>query len=205
MTCRNGACKHEFCWVCCGPWKDHSGSFYACNKYDPEKDEDNPDKEKKDSSRAALERYLHYYTRFTNHDNSLKLETEAKLKMENKVKEMEALGTNEWIDCQVLPLICRPSQLRVVVSRRRVLRVRCYAQPACVLHRFRFCVQYLKEANEALHECRYALKFTYVYAFYLPEKLNYRHHFEMQQMELEKQATTLTALFRLCTCSELFK
>ena len=39
--------------------------------------------------------------------------------------------------------------------------------------------QYLNEANEALHECRYALKFTYVYAFYLPEKHNFRVHFEM--------------------------
>ena len=45
----------------------------------------------------------------------------------------------------------------------------------------------MTEANQALHECRYALKFTYVYAFYLPEKSNFRDHFEMQQMELEKQ------------------
>merc|ERR1719198_599517 len=51
--------------------------------------------------------------------------------------------------------------------------------------------QYLTEANEALHECRYALKFTYVYAFYLPERHNYREHFEMQQMELEKQTEDL--------------
>jgi len=51
--------------------------------------------------------------------------------------------------------------------------------------------QYLTEANEALHECRYALKFTYVYAFYLPEKHNFRVHFEMQQMELEKQTEDL--------------
>ena len=47
MTCKNGACKYEFCWVCCGAWKDHSGSFYACNKYDPDKDKDNPDAKKK--------------------------------------------------------------------------------------------------------------------------------------------------------------
>jgi len=153
MTCKNGACKYEFCWVCSGAWKDHSGSFYACNKYDPDKDKDNPDHKKKDSSRAALERYLHYYTRYTNHDQSLRLEMEAQVKMENKVKEMESLGTNTWMDCQ-----------------------------------------YLNEANEALHECRYALKFTYVYAFYLPEKHNFRVHFEMQQMELEKQTEDLSEL-----------
>jgi len=153
MTCKNGACKYEFCWVCVGPWKDHSGSFYACNKYDPDKDRDNPDAKKKDSSRAALERYLHYYTRFTNHDNSLKLEMDARVNMENKVKEMEQLGSNTWIDCQ-----------------------------------------YLTDANKALHECRYALKFTYVYAFYLPEKHNFRVRFEMQQMELERQTEELAEM-----------
>jgi len=150
MTCRNTSCKHEFCWVCGGPWKDHSGSFYACNKYDPEKDKDKPDAQKKDSSRQALERYLHYYTRYTNHDNSLKLELQARTAMEEKIREMEKLGSNTWMDCL-----------------------------------------YLSDANEALHECRYALKFTYVYAFYLPQKATFRDHFEMQQMELEKQTEDL--------------
>ena len=127
QTCKKTSCKWEFCWVCSGPWKDHSGSYYNCNKYDPEKEKETVDGKKKDSSRAALERYLHYYTRFTNHHNSLKFEIEAKTKMENKIKEMEALGDNTWMDCL-----------------------------------------YLNEANEALYECRYALKFTYVFAFYLP-------------------------------------
>ena len=53
---------------------------------------------------------------------------------------------------------------------------------------------YLNEANDALHDCRYALKFTYVYAFYLPQADNFRHHFEMQQMELEKQTEDVTIL-----------
>lgn len=111
MTCKNGACKYEFCWVCCGAWKDHSGSFYACNKYDPDKDKDNPDKKKQDSSRAALARYLHYYTRFTNHHNSLNLEAQAKKKMEEKIQEMEKTENKQWIDCQVLmgrKLVPRP-------------------------------------------------------------------------------------------------
>jgi len=153
MTCKNTSCKHEFCWVCSGPWKDHSGSYYNCNKFDPDKDKDSAEGKKKDTSRAALERYLHYYTRFTNHHNSLKFEIEAKTNMENKIKEMEALGDNTWMDCL-----------------------------------------YLNEANEALYECRYALKYTYVYAFYLPKDTNYKHHFEMQQTELERQTEELAEL-----------
>jgi len=153
MTCKNAGCKYEFCWVCSGPWKDHSGSYYACNKYDPEKDKTGGEVGKKESSRAALERYLHYYTRYTNHDQSLKLETEAKLKMEAKVKEMEKQGSNTWMDCQ-----------------------------------------YLVEANEALHECRYALRYTYVYAFYLDKAGNHKNNFEMQQAELERQTEELAQL-----------
>ena len=102
MTCKNASCKYEFCWVCMGPWKDHAGSYYNCNKFDPDKEKDTPDGKKKDTSRAALERYLHYYTRFTNHNNSLKMEIEAKTKMESKIREMEALGDNTWMDCLYL-------------------------------------------------------------------------------------------------------
>jgi len=47
--------------------------------------------------------------------------------------------------------------------------------------------QYLNEANEALYECRYALQYTYVYAYYLPKEEIHREHFEMQQTELERQ------------------
>ena len=150
MTCKNTSCKHEFCWVCSGPWKEHSGSYYNCNKFDPDKDKETPDGRKKDTSRVALERYLHYYTRFNNHHNSLKFEIEAKGKMESKIKEMEALGDNTWMDCL-----------------------------------------YLNEANEALYECRYALKYTYVFAFYLPSDSNFRDHFEMEQRNLEMQTEEL--------------
>lgn len=150
MTCKNGACKYEFCWVCVGPWKDHSGSYYSCNRYDPEQEKESAEGKKKDSSRAALERYLHYYTRFTNHHNSLKFETQAKLDMEKKIQEMEQIGDNTWMDCQ-----------------------------------------YLNDANEALYECRYALQYTYVYAYYLPATGNYRAHFEMQQKNLEQQTEEL--------------
>ena len=136
--------------MCAGPWKEHSGSYYNCNKFDPDKEKTTPDGKKKDSSRVALERYLHYYTRFNNHHNSLKFEIDAKAKMEAKIKEMEALGDNTWMDCL-----------------------------------------YLNEANEALYECRYALKFTYVFAFYLDSDGNFRDHFEMEQKALEMQTEEL--------------
>jgi len=152
MTCKTSSCKFEFCWVCLKPWKEHSGSYYSCNRYDPEKEVSNLDSQM-NSSRAALDRYLHYYTRFMNHHNSLKFEVEAKQKMEEKIKELEKQGDKIWMDCN-----------------------------------------YLIEANDALYECRYALQYTYVYAFYLPQQGNYRAHFEMNQTELEQQTENLSGM-----------
>ena len=102
------------------------------------------------SSRAALERYLFYYTRFSNHEQSLKFELEARTKMAAKIEDMEKLGDSTYMDCL-----------------------------------------YLNDANEALFECRYSLKFTYVFAFYLPREENFRLQFENQQTELERQTEEL--------------
>ncbi len=63
ITCRK--CQHHFCWVCLGSWQNHTGDAYACNRYRDKGD-------KVSASRQQLERYLHYYTRFANHANSLK-------------------------------------------------------------------------------------------------------------------------------------
>lgn len=66
MTCRQ--CRHEFCWLCLGDWKQHgsnTGGFFACNLYKDEKHTD---------SDAALIKKLQFFTdRFTAHKNSLEL------------------------------------------------------------------------------------------------------------------------------------
>ena len=71
MTCKK--CKGEFCWVCMGAWKEHT-DFYSCNRFDAGK-KDVGKGDKKQASRAALERYLFYYHRYINHHNSRKLES----------------------------------------------------------------------------------------------------------------------------------
>lgn len=34
MTCKNTACRSEFCWMCLGPWEPHGSSWYSCNRFD---------------------------------------------------------------------------------------------------------------------------------------------------------------------------
>ncbi|KAG9286773.1 hypothetical protein G9A89_012323 [Geosiphon pyriformis] len=98
MTCRK--CKYEFCWVCMGPWSEHGTSWYNCNRFDEKSSQDARDQQAK--SRASLERYLHYYNRFANHEQSAKLDRELYLKTEKKMEEMQQTSDLSWIEVQFL-------------------------------------------------------------------------------------------------------
>ncbi|KAK4703141.1 hypothetical protein P7C70_g3077, partial [Phenoliferia sp. Uapishka_3] len=98
MTCKK--CKWEFCWVCMGPWSEHGTSWYNCARYEEKGETKNMDAQSK--SRASLERYLHYYNRFANHEQSMKLEQELHLRTEKKMEEMQEASTLSWIEVQFL-------------------------------------------------------------------------------------------------------
>lgn len=166
MTCRK--CKHEFCWVCMGPWKEHGTSWYSCNRYEEKAGIDARDCQAK--SRASLERYLHvslcirlnlfvltrsikYYNRYANHEQSAKLDKDLYVKTEKKMTALQSSSGMSWIE-----------------------------------------VQYLDEASKSLQRCRQTLKWTYAFAFYL-EKNNLTHIFEDNQKDLEMAVEKLSELF----------
>jgi len=158
MTCRQ--CKHEWCWVCIRPWKGHN-DYYNCNKFlKPEKntvssvaklfksgskDKARLREEEKERHRIALERYLHFYERYTNHARSSELEQQLRIRADTimiEIQQSEATTSSE--------------------------------------------VLYIREGTEVLLECRRALKFTYVVAYYLPESGTEKELFEYLQEDLEK-------------------
>ncbi|KAI8611769.1 hypothetical protein BC830DRAFT_1068454 [Chytriomyces sp. MP71] len=98
MTCRK--CKYEFCWVCMGPWSDHGTQWYNCNRFDDKAGVDARDNQAK--SRAALERYLHYFNRYANHEQSAKLDKELSEKIEVKMQEMQKSSDMSWIEVQFM-------------------------------------------------------------------------------------------------------
>jgi len=94
MTCKK--CRHEFCWVCMGPWSEHGQAYYNCNRFN---DSDKPDHSKQ---RLSLERYLHYYNRFANHEQSIRLEQELYARIERKMDELQQNSSLSWIEAQFL-------------------------------------------------------------------------------------------------------
>uniref|UniRef100_A0A914H3W7 RBR-type E3 ubiquitin transferase n=1 Tax=Globodera rostochiensis TaxID=31243 RepID=A0A914H3W7_GLORO len=113
MTCKNLACKFEFCWMCLGPWAPHGSGWYSCNRYDD--DAARRARDAQERSRAALQRYLHYYMRYTNHQNSLKLERKLFEKVSEKMEQMQMLGFS-WIETQFLQ-----KAVEVLIECRRTL------------------------------------------------------------------------------------
>ena len=81
MNCLH--CKHDFCWTCLGPWKEHgqaTGGYYKCNKFEEmEKDTDFKKAQKKvDDAKHELQRYMFYYERYANHHKAEKHARELK-------------------------------------------------------------------------------------------------------------------------------
>ncbi|KAG9124998.1 hypothetical protein FRC07_009404 [Ceratobasidium sp. 392] len=96
MTCKK--CKMEFCWVCMGPWSEHGNAWYTCNRFDEKDSVDARDSQSK--SRASLERYLFYYNRYANHEQSAKLSLDLYAKTERKMEEMQVTSDLTWIEVQ---------------------------------------------------------------------------------------------------------
>ncbi|KAJ9125203.1 hypothetical protein QFC22_000157 [Naganishia vaughanmartiniae] len=96
MTCKK--CRYEFCWVCMADWTTHGTAWYNCNRFDEKAGVSARDAQAK--SRAILERYLHYFNRWANHEQSAKLDKELYMKTEKKMQEMQATSNLSWIEVQ---------------------------------------------------------------------------------------------------------
>lgn len=92
MVCKNKACKMQFCWVCLGAWTGHDP--YRCNRFN--EDDAKGARENQEKSRGNLTRYLFYFNRYANHNNSLMLENDFKDRVRQKMEE------TSWIEVQFL-------------------------------------------------------------------------------------------------------
>ena len=116
MTCR--VCKHEFCWICNGPWSEHganTGGYYKCNKYDA--NQLPAEESAAQKAKAELERYLHYYKGYAAHAESLKYANQQRDAAERRMVEMQETERSAWIDVQFLK-----TAVELLIDCRRVLK-----------------------------------------------------------------------------------
>ena len=106
MTCRK--CRHEFCWMCMGVWSEHGTSWYNCNRFEEKSGLDARDAQAR--SRQSLERYLHYYNRYANHEQSARLDKDIYHKTEKKMTLLQGASGMSWIEVQYLEEASRALQ-----------------------------------------------------------------------------------------------
>ncbi|CAK9293171.1 unnamed protein product [Gordionus sp. m RMFG-2023] len=111
-ACRE--CKHEFCWMCLKDWSTHNKEYSQCSNFENEDHVFQTDSNTQDSiyqtfhsnkqiSKATLERYLFYYSRWENHKKSLEweeLNIKSCIEQRSYDKMLQCQGT--WIDWQYL-------------------------------------------------------------------------------------------------------
>ncbi|KAK3129467.1 hypothetical protein QOZ80_6BG0480180 [Eleusine coracana subsp. coracana] len=116
MTC-SAPCRYEFCWLCLGPWKDHGNEYYSCSRYDKE-GIGKPD-QRKEQAKASLERYLHYYERWSAYGDARK-------KARADLDGLEAGGTEAFADAFDRPMNKEMEFIQEayaqIIECRRVLR-----------------------------------------------------------------------------------
>ena len=83
-----------------GLWSEHGTSWYNCNRFEEKSGVDSRDQQAK--SRQSLERYLHYYNRYANHEQSAKLDKDLYLRTEKKMINLQTASGMSWIEVQFL-------------------------------------------------------------------------------------------------------
>ncbi|KAI7567296.1 hypothetical protein KC346_g20780, partial [Hortaea werneckii] len=78
----------------------HGTSWYNCNRFEEKSGTDARDAQA--LSRKSLERYLHYYNRYANHEQSAKLDKDIFHKTEKKMQLLQSSSGMSWIEVQFL-------------------------------------------------------------------------------------------------------
>jgi ariadne-1 len=92
-----------------GQWSEHGTSWYNCNRFEEKSGHEARDAQAK--SRQSLERYLHYYNRYANHEQSAKLDRDIYLKTEKKMQQLQSSTGMSWIEVQYLDAASQALQM----------------------------------------------------------------------------------------------
>jgi len=157
-------CKHEWCWVCIRPWKGHN-DYYNCNKFLKQ--------EKKKTS---------FFSRKGKKEKAREREIQ---------REKDRIALERFLHFFERYMNHSHSQeLEKQIRTRASTYVNELQNEATTSSE----LQYILDGTEELLECRNALKYTYVFAFNLPEFGPEKELFEYLQEDLEKTTEQLSEI-----------
>lgn len=176
MNCRK--CRKEFCWICMQDWSLHSdntGGYFQCNKFVSDSAQggvvDVLWAEEKGNAHAEtlrlrergkkMARFIHYYTRFQAHGDSMKMESKMQKETIDRITSGLNLSMNgdlKWLQGHsvINPLLQKnvnPTDFGDSVLSSYYISV----DP---------CLQFLHAGFEELLKCRNFLQWSYPYAYF---------------------------------------
>ncbi|KAJ8942883.1 hypothetical protein NQ314_009900 [Rhamnusium bicolor] len=120
-----------FCWVCQESWKRHSsatGGYFRCNRFEAVHKADEKqgslitEAMDRNNQMQEMSRFLHFYTRFRNHENSQKLEEPLLTSVKQKMDVLaSSLGLNSGEDAGEKGTKFIEDGVRELLKARRVL------------------------------------------------------------------------------------
>jgi ariadne-1 len=158
MTCRK--CGHGFCWVCGG-----THHVWDCNSYKEKPDE----ADERVRATNALERFMHYQTRYQGHHEGQEFARKQLVSNKEKQKQDEEKDEKDMAEAS-----SSKSWKSIIFQKNPQLQ---------------YLPEFLTEANEQVVVCRRVLKYTYVFAFYHfedPKRRSAKEVFENHQGQLER-------------------
>ncbi|CAF1628062.1 unnamed protein product [Rotaria magnacalcarata] len=173
-------CKYDFCWICLEAWKKHSsttGGYFQCNRYETVNKIVAKEKElvtvaeQRHLRMVELNKFVHYYTRFKNHENSYKFE--------------EPLSKTAKEKCEViLAKTNQPGQVPATVT----------IGVANDENNLESQTKFIEDAIKELLRARRVLRCSYVYGYYLENSGHKKMIFEFIQTEFEECTETLSQI-----------
>ncbi|XP_036617790.1 ankyrin repeat and IBR domain-containing protein 1 isoform X2 [Trichosurus vulpecula] len=122
-------CKYDFCWICLEEWKKHSsstGGYYRCTRYEviqhveEQSKEMTVEAEKKHRRFQELDRFMHYYTRFKNHELSYQLEQRLRKTAKEKMEQLSRALSGTEGGCPDTTFI--EDAVQELLKTRRILK-----------------------------------------------------------------------------------
>ncbi|XP_072507596.1 ankyrin repeat and IBR domain-containing protein 1 isoform X3 [Notamacropus eugenii] len=122
-------CKYDFCWICLEEWKKHSsstGGYYRCTRYEviqhveEQSKEMTVEAEKKHRRFQELDRFMHYYTRFKNHELSYQLEQRLRKTAKEKMEQLSRALSGSEGGCPDTTFI--EDAVQELLKTRRILK-----------------------------------------------------------------------------------